>query len=93
MDRATTSEKRSDHDLRSGVSYERTNEVERSCGLLGCTTRVKPSTTTGVHLDTRKPRSQHSYALEVLMGNGEMPQKGGNYYNASSVAQSIWDRM
>ena len=93
VDRATTTEERGGHDPHTGVSYERTHEVERSCGLLGCTSRVKPTTTTGVHVDTRSPRSKHSYALEVLMGNGEIPQKGGNYYDASSVAKSIWDRM
>ncbi|MBT8097568.1 MAG: hypothetical protein KJO19_11065, partial [Woeseia sp.] len=61
--------------------------------LLGCTERVRPSTTVGMHAGTGAAEEKHSYALEVLMGNGEMPEKGGNYYDASSVAKSIWERM
>ncbi len=93
VDRATTTKEKSFDRPHAGVSYEQSYEVERNCGLLGCSERVRPSRTAGVHVDTRSPEAQHSFALEILMGNGEMPQKGGNYYDASSVARSIWERM
>ncbi|MEQ8205119.1 MAG: hypothetical protein RIA65_03005 [Woeseia sp.] len=93
VDRSTVSEARTSHAPHSGVSYERAYRVERSCGLLACSESVRPTTTTGVHIDTRSERTTHSHALEVLMGNGEIPQKGGNYYNASDVAKTVWDRI
>jgi len=93
VDRATTTTETKLDKPHAGVSYEQSYEVQRNCGLLGCTETVRPRTSTGVHVDTRSPESKHSYALEVLMGNGEMPEKGGNYYDASSVASSIWERM
>jgi len=93
VDRATTTKEKSFREPRSGASIERSYDVERSCGLLGCTERVRPRTTVGMEVGTGSPQEQHSYALEILMGNGEMPEKGGNYYDASSVASSIWERM
>lgn len=93
VDRAATTRERNVNDPHSGVGIERSYEVERNCGLLGCTERVRPSTTVGMHVETGRPEEKHSYALEVLMGNGEMPEKGGNYYDASNVAKSIWERM
>lgn len=78
---------------RSGIAHERGHMVERNCGLLGCSERVRPRTTTSIHIDTAGEKSSYSYSMEVLMGNGEMPQKGGNYYNASSVAKSLWAGM
>ncbi|MGB5247370.1 MAG: hypothetical protein WBM54_10815 [Woeseia sp.] len=93
VDRATTTKETGSREPHSGVGVERSYEVERNCGLLGCSERVRPSTTVGMHVETGSPESAHSYALEVLMGNGEIPEKGGNFYDASSVAKSIWERM
>jgi len=77
----------------TGIQHERRYEVERNCGLLGCTDRVRPRTETSIVVDNTKPKTEHSYSLEVLMGNGEMPEKGGNYYNAGSLAKSLWASM
>lgn len=93
VDRATTTKERSSDRPHSGAGVERSYEVQRSCGLLGCTERVRPTTTVGMHVETGRAEEKHSYALEILMGNGEMPEKGGNYYDASSVTKSIWERM
>jgi hypothetical protein len=27
--------------------------------------------------------------LEIVMGEGEIPEKGGNYYDAGSLAESL----
>ena len=34
-----------------------------------------------------------SHMLEILMGKGEIPKKGGNYYNAASLAESLFESM
>ena len=93
VDRSTVSKVPGRNANQSGVRYEQAYQVDRSCGLLGCTESVRPRTSTSVYVDTHRERTTHSHALEVLMGNGEIPQKGGNYYNASDVAQTIWQRM
>lgn len=93
VDRSTVTQESNRDEPHSGITYERRMEVERNCGLLGCSERVRPSTTTGVHVGTGRTETSHSYMLEVLMGNGEIPEKGGNYYDASSVAKSLWENM
>ncbi len=92
VDRATKSSERG-VEPGASASFERSYDVERSCGLLGCSERVRPRRTTTVGIDTRGPEERHSHALEILMGNGEMPQRGGNFYDAANVAKSIWERM
>jgi hypothetical protein len=93
VDRATTTEEKSRDRPHTGIGAERSYQVERNCGLLGCTERVRPSNSIGVHVETGSSARQHSYALEVLMGNGEIPEKGGNYYDAANLAKIIWERM
>lgn len=93
VDRATTTKERDTSGPHTGISHERRYEVERNCGLLGCSERVRPTTTTGVHVDTSRPQTSHSFSLEILMGKGEMPAQGGNYYNASETAKTLWKRI
>lgn len=76
-----------------GFGVERTYYVERSCGLLGCSQSVRPWTTTRLDMDGGRSVTRHSHMLEILMGKGEIPQKGGNFYNAESLAESLFESM
>jgi hypothetical protein len=73
----------------SGFTYDRTHHVERSCGLLACTHSMYPMTGRGMHLDSGRSQTRYSYVLEIVMGKGEMPEKGGNYYEAAPIAASL----
>jgi hypothetical protein len=76
-----------------GFGVERTYYVERSCGLLSCSQSVRPWTTTRVGLDSGRSVTKHSHMLEIVMGKGEIPEEGGNYYDAASLAKSLFESM
>jgi len=85
-----------DHDDRGpdmGFGFERTYYVERSCGLLSCSQSVRPWTTTRLDVDSGRSVTRHSHMLEIVMGKGEIPEKGGNYYNAAPLAESLFESM
>lgn len=77
----------------TGFSYERAYYVERSCGLLGCSQSVRPWTTTRVDMNDGRSRTKHTHVLEIVMGKGSVPQDGGNYYDAETVAKSLVESM
>lgn len=77
----------------TGFSYERAYYVERSCGLLGCSQSVRPWTTTRVDMNDGRSRTKHTHVLEIVMGKGSVPQDGGNYYDAETVAKSLIESM
>lgn len=95
VDRETSSESRDRHSMGPGMgfAYERAYYVERNCGLLACSQSVRPRNYSYMEMSNTRPRTVHSQTLEILMGTGEIPQKGGNYYNASSIAKSLWESM
>ena len=76
-----------------GFGVEQTYYVERSCGLLGCSQSVRPWTTSRFDVNSGRPVTRHSHMLEILMGKGEIPEKGGNYYNAEILAESLFESM
>lgn len=88
VDRESSSTHRTDPS--TGFRYERAYFVERNCSLLSCRQSVRPASYASVGIDHRSPEIKHSHALEIVMGKGEMPSSGGHYYDASSVAQSLW---
>lgn len=75
-----------------GVSVERAYYVDRSCGLLGCSHSVRPWTATRVEMDTGRSDTRYCHMLEIVMGKGEIPEKGGNYYDAETVARYLSER-
>lgn len=77
---------------RAGFGYQRAYYTERSCGLMGCTQRTRPSTFSHMEFDSRRPETSHSHSLEIVMGKGEMPEDG-NYYDARSVQNAIYKSM
>jgi hypothetical protein len=44
-------------------------------------------------MDSSRPVTRHSHLLEIVMGTGEIPGKGGNYYDAASLAESLSEVM
>lgn len=78
----------------SGFSYERAYYVERNCGLLGCSRSVRPYSRMRMDIDSdRRSQTTYSHVLEIVMGKGEIPEDGGNYYEAAPVAKSMIARM
>ena len=73
---------------RTGLSYQRTTYVERRCGVLACSSTVRPAAWTGMTMETARDEVRHSYSLEIVMGKGSLPT-GGQYYDAKSVTESI----
>jgi len=73
----------------AGLTYERAYYVERSCGLLSCSRSVYPTTGARMDVDSGRSQTKYSYVLEIVMGKGEMPEKGGNYYEAAPIATSL----
>jgi hypothetical protein len=93
VDRETSSNSRNTVEAAMGFAYERAFYTETSCGLLACTRWERPRNYAYMEVNGARPQTTHSHALEIVMGSGEMPTDGGNYYNASAVAKSIWDSM
>jgi len=73
----------------AGFTYERAYYVEQSCGLLSCSRSMYPTTGTRMDIDTGRSQTKYSYVLEIVMGKGEMPENGGNYYAAAPIASSL----
>lgn len=72
---------------------ERAWYVERSCGLLACSHSAHPWTTTRVGMNNGDSRTSYSHMLEIVMGKGEKPGDGGNYYDADTLARSLFAAM
>lgn len=77
----------------AGVSHRTGPAVQRDCGLLGCTTTMRPEPRTAVGVDTGTSRTSYSVSLEIVMGNGPMPENDGRYYDAEELVQSLWEAM
>lgn len=71
------------------TEVRRTDVIERDCGLLGCETRRRPSYTTTVGIEAGTSKSKYSSSLEIMIGDGEMPQSDGQYYDAQKLASTL----
>jgi hypothetical protein len=48
-----------------------------------------PMTGARMEIDSGRSQTKYSYVLEIVMGNGEVPEKGGSYYEAAPIAASL----
>jgi hypothetical protein len=87
-DRQVDGEKR---EPRSKVGASRTRELERDCGLLGCTTYTRPSTTLGAEISTGKG-AESEVILEIRLGKGVRPTEGDSY-DALEVRDNLRERV
>jgi hypothetical protein len=92
VDRETNTDRRN-NEPQMAFGYERAYYTERSCGLLACSKSVYPRDYRYMKISNERARSVHSHSLEIVTGSGAMPADGGNYYDASSVAKSLWASM
>ncbi len=90
VDRETSTIER--REPRAGFGIERSYTTYRSCGLVGCSETTRPATWTRMSLDNTRTESAHSHSIEILMGNGEMPEDG-NYYDASDVLDALYQQI
>ncbi|UZJ45761.1 hypothetical protein OOT55_06845 [Marinimicrobium sp. C6131] len=88
VDRLVDGEKR---ESGSKVGASRTREWERQCGLLGCTTRSRPSTTYGAEIRSGD-RSESEVILEIRLGKGVRPTEGESY-DALEVRDNLRKRV
>ncbi len=77
-----------------GFGYERAYWTETNCGVLGCSQRTRPVTTTTWTVDSHahRPETRHSHSLEIVMGKGKMPEDG-QYYDALQVSKTIYENL
>lgn len=92
VDRETATTESRDPQSGFGVGYERAWHTERSCGLVGCSQRTRPVTSTTWSVDSRRPETRHSHSLEIVMGSGETPDDG-HYYNAKEVMKAVYQAI
>ncbi|MDX1515211.1 MAG: hypothetical protein R3288_00145 [Woeseiaceae bacterium] len=85
-----THESRREPETRFG--YERAYYVNENCTLTGCTRRVHPTTYARMDFDTGRPETRHTHSLEIVMGEGELPDSG-TAYDAQQVVKAIYRAM
>jgi len=76
-----------------GIEQRSGPVVERDCGLLGCSTTVRPSSGMTSSPATGTARTTYSVSLEIVMGNNPMPGGEGRYYNAADLIAQLWEAM
>ncbi|HZD54158.1 MAG TPA: hypothetical protein VE175_13995 [Woeseiaceae bacterium] len=94
--RVVERESRSVETPTAGVSVTRHDSdyvVQRNCGLLGCSSRVRPVMHTSMGIDSGSGRTVWSSRLEIVMGIGPMPEEGGSVYEADALMKSLMAGM
>lgn len=67
--------------------------VQQRCGLLGCSSSVRPVMQTTFGVDAANGRTVWSSRLEIVMGTGPKPADGGNYYDADPLLRTLMAKM
>lgn len=90
VDRETLRDREQQAGLRTEVRNDRV--VTRDCGLLGCTTTSRPSTSYGVGIGAgTSPRTETETVLEIRLGKGVRPASGDSY-DALEVRDNLVSR-
>jgi hypothetical protein len=82
-------EKRGPAPMRHETGYV----VQRSCGLLGCSSSVRPVMQTTAGIDAASGRTIWSSRLEIVMGTGPQPTDGGSVYDADALLRQLMAKM
>lgn len=92
--RVVERESRSVEKSRRGFTRHRADyAVQRSCGLLGCSSSMRPVMHTSVHIDAASGRTLWSSRLEIVMGTGPIPGEFGSHYEADALMKSLMAGM
>ncbi|MBT8445458.1 MAG: hypothetical protein KJO13_11975 [Gammaproteobacteria bacterium] len=76
----------------SRFGYQRAYYVSENCNLVSCSRSVRPAAWTTMDIDARRPDTKHTHSLEIVMGQGEMPDDG-HFYDAREVVRAIYQTM
>lgn len=76
----------------AAMRHETDYVVQRSCGLLGCSSSVRPVMHTTVGTDAASGRTTWSSRIEIVMGTGPMPAEG-NCYDADTLLNALMAKM
>jgi hypothetical protein len=77
----------------SVVRHDRDYVIERNCGLLGCSSSMRPVMHTTVGVDSATGRTTWRSRLEIVMGTGPVPGGSGSYYDADTLMRSLMAAM
>ncbi len=92
VDRVTEVD-RGDGGSRSGVSIGQSRGYERSCGVLGCSSRPSTVTQVGVGIGTGGDSASKVVSIvEIVMGKGVKPESR-NIYDARELADTLRERL
>lgn len=67
--------------------------VERDCGLLGCTSTIRPAPRAGMGMEAASARTSYRVSLEIVMGSDPVPEGDGRYYDADALVKKLWESM
>ncbi|WP_084399205.1 CC0125/CC1285 family lipoprotein [Henriciella aquimarina] len=73
--------------------FETDYELQRDCGLLGCTTRAQPVTRYGGTDTVREDVLAYDQSMEIMLGYGPQPRGNPNVYDASETAGNLRARL
>jgi hypothetical protein len=77
----------------AGIAWHDTDYVvARNCGLLSCSSSMRPVMHTMLGVDSASGRTIWSSRLEIVTGTGAMPTDG-SYYDADTLLRSLMAAM
>lgn len=76
----------------SRFGYQRAYYVSENCSLVSCSRSVRPAAWSSMDIDTRRPETKHSHSLEIVMGQGQVPNDG-HHYDAREVVKAVYKTM
>jgi hypothetical protein len=71
----------------SSISASHSQQYERSCGLLTCETRARPTSSVGVQVSNNDKRKEVHTLIDIKMGKGIKPSD--NSYSAQDLIENL----
>ncbi len=71
----------------SSISASQSQQYERSCGLLTCETRVRPTSSVGLQVSNNDKRKEVHTLIDIKMGKGIKPSE--NSFSAQDLIENL----
>ncbi|WP_029753448.1 hypothetical protein, partial [Pseudoalteromonas sp. TAB23] len=71
----------------SSISASHSQQYERSCGLLTCETRARPTSSVGVQVSNNDKRKEVHTLIDIKMGKGIKPSD--NSFSAQDLIENL----